>query len=226
MVKNLDKSGHNKPTHQPLHAACVEQGGAALITLDLNPAAIPEDAGGFATNLLLPAEAAIAVNGKPRSLAAPGTFSLQIDDVVTATVGNATVAMRFLHVDDLPGQKAVLALSADAEGLKHHVARIKVMHLRAGQVSSSKHLRVALLIVARQGVAPDLAARELQAAKISDQLNGNLWSVQAALKGITLEVAQSSEDRKQILRQFVNGASIPVAVLSVNGKDPAGPIPH
>lgn len=219
LVKSRDKSGHNKPTHQPLHAACVERDGAALVTLDLNPAALPVDSRGFATNLLLPTEAVIAVNGQPRSLAVPGAFTLQTGDLVTASVGHATVAIRLLHVDDLPEQRAVLSLSADAEGLAHHVVRWKLTHLEAGQTSRSKHLRVALLIVAREGLAPDIVERELRAAKVSDQLTGNVWSVQAELKGMRLEVARSAEDSKQILSQLVNGASIPAAVLSVNGKE-------
>lgn len=226
LLKSLDKSGHNKPTHQPLHAACVEQGGAALITLDLNPSAIPGDATGFATNILLPSEAAIAVNGKPRSLAAPAAFSLQADDVVTAMLGSATVAIRLVHLDDLPEQKAALTLIADAEGLSHHAVHIKLTHLSAGLQSRSKHLRVAFLIVARQGIAPELVARELQLAKVTDRQTGNLWSVQAALKDTTLEVARSSEDHKQILRELANGAAIAPAALSVNGKDLAGPVLH
>jgi hypothetical protein len=104
--------------------------------------------------------------------------------------------------------------------------RIRIAHLSAGLESRSQHLRVAFLIVARQDVSTEAVTREVQLARITSWQAGSLWSVQAALKDTTLEVARSTEDRKGILRQLVNGATLPAALLSVNGKDLAGPVLH
>ena len=226
LIKNPDKSGHKKPTHLPLHAACVERGGVALMTLDLDPSAAPADAHGFATNLLLPSAAVIAVNGKPHAMAMPGTMPVDLGAVVSVTIGGATVAIRLLHVDDLPEQRPELTVAADSEGLSHDVVRLKLAHLRAGQQSKSKHLRVAFLLIARQGVSMDDVVREMQHAIVTSEVKGKekVWSVRASVKNTSLEVARSTEDRKAIVRQLVNGESIPVSILSVNGKDLAGAI--
>jgi hypothetical protein len=231
LVKNADKSGHNKPTHLPLHAACVEQAGMALMTLDLDPSTVPADADGFATNILLPSEAVLVVNGKPRAMTTPGNLPLDSDAVVSATIGSATVGIRLLRVDDLPEQKPEFALVADRDGLAHNVVRLKLTHLRHGQRSKSKHLRVAFLLLARQGVPAEDVVHEIQHARITSDARASaakerdkLWSVQVTAGKASLEVARSTEDRKTIVRQFIDGQSIPASVLSVNGKDLAAPI--
>jgi hypothetical protein len=213
-----------KPTHLPLHAACVERSGVALTTLDLDPSAVAADAHGFATNWLLPSASAIAVNGKPVDMAAPVSVPLDRKAAVTATIGTTTVAIRLLLVDDLPEQNAELTLTADAEGLSHHAVRLKLTHLRAGQQSSLRHLRVAFLAIARQGVLPGELATTIQHAKIASEVNGKVWSVRASIDDSSLEVSRSTDDRKAILRQLINGKSIAPSILSVNGKDMAAPI--
>jgi hypothetical protein len=226
LIKSLDGSGHGKPTHLPLHAACVEQGGIALITLDLDPSAIPPDARGLATNVLLPSDAAIAVDAKPASCTSPGSTSVNPGSVISATIGGSTVAVRLLQVDPLPEQKPELSLAADRDGLAHKIVRLKLTHLRAGQQTSSKHLTVAFLIIARQGVAADEVVREMQQARISSDVKEKIWSVTAEVEKSRLEVARSTDDRKAIIRQLANRESIRASILSVNGKDLASSVLH
>ncbi len=66
----------------------------------------------------------------------------------------------------------------------------------------------------------------MQHAIVTSEVKGKekVWSVRASVKNTSLEVARSTEDRKAIVRQLVNGESIPVSILSVNGKDLAGAI--
>jgi hypothetical protein len=204
-----------KPTHLPLHAACVERDGVALVTLDLDPSAVKADSQGFATNLLLPAAAEISVDGKRQSLAGPGRVAVDQKSVVTVAMGNAAVAIRLLHVDEVPEQRAALTLEADAEGLAHGAVRLKLAHLSAGRQTESKHLRVAMLVAAR-------SAADVRAAKVSSEVRDKLWTVKASLAGLSLELARSAEDRKQIATQSVNGEPAPRALLSVNGKELIG----
>jgi hypothetical protein len=222
LVKNPDRTGHMKPTHLPLHAACVEQGGAALLTLDLDPSAVPADAKGFATNLILPATAGIRVEGKPRKLSAPGQIS--ISDGATITVGgdDGVVALRLIHVDGLPEARPAVTLAADSEGLAHHAIRLKIAHMEAGRRTAAKHLRIALLAVAREGPGEQDLLRDVHAAQVSSEVHGREWTVKAVLPGLSLELARSTDDRKAIASQLVKGAPAPAAVLSVNGRDLAG----
>jgi hypothetical protein len=212
LVKNPDKTGHMKPTHLPLHAACVESGGVALVTLDLDPSAVPADAHGFATNLVLPAAAEISVDGKRVPLTAPSRNPVDPQATIVVRMGNATVAIRLLHVDELPQQKPALTLEADADGLKEHAVRLKLAHASAGQASQEKHLRVAFLIAARDGA-------DLRAANVSSEIREHVWTVKASLPGLALEVVRSADDRKKIESQLVNGAPAPRALLAVNGNE-------
>jgi hypothetical protein len=219
LVMNPDRSGHMKPTHLPLHVACVEHAGVALITLDLDPSAVTAKAHGFATNLVLPSDADIAVNGQPQAIATPGAVPLVPNSVVSATVGGATVGIRLLHVDDLPEQRPEFTLAADANGLAHHAVRLKLAHLLPGQQTKSQHLRVAFLLMARQDVSPHEVVRAMQGAQITSEAKDATWSVKVVGAGFSCEVARSVEDRTVIIRQWVNGESIPPSLLSVNGKD-------
>jgi hypothetical protein len=215
LVRNPDRTGHMKPTHLPLHAACVESGGVALVALDLDPSAAGSGAHGLATNLLLPAGAAIAVDGKREPMAAPGTVAVRRDAVITVGMGDAEVAIRLLHADGLPEQKPALTLEADADGLAHHAVRLKLAHLSEGRETASKHLRVAFLVAARDGA-------QVRAVTATSEIRDGVWTVKAGLAGLSLEVAREAGDRKRILRQRVNGEPIPRSLLSVDGKDLAG----
>ena len=212
LVKNPDRTGHMKPTHLPLHAACVERDGVALMTMDLDPSAAGSDAHGFATDLILPSAAEIAVDGKRERLAAEAKVAVERNSVITVRAANAALAIRLLHVDDLPERKSELSLEADADGLAHQAVRLKLAHLGAGQTTQAKHLHVAFLVAAREGTD----VRDLKAAS---EVRDHVWRVAAALRGLTLEVARSADDRKKIERQTVNGTAIARALLSVDGRD-------
>jgi hypothetical protein len=197
LVKNPDRTGHLKPTHLPLHAACVEHSGIALFTLDLDPSAAPADAKGFATNLLLPAEA-------------ERTAPREIGDTITVAVGESVVSLRLIHVDSLPEAKPSIAILSDPEGLRHHAVRLKISHLPDGAHTQSKHLRVALLAV----VGSDAAQ-----AKVSSEIRDGQWIVKASLPGTALELARSASDRKMITAQSVNGQAVAAGILSIDGRD-------
>jgi hypothetical protein len=183
LVRNPDRTGHMKPTHLPLNAACMERDGVALVTLDLDPSAVTADAHGFATNLILPAAAAISVDGKRQPLAAPGKVSVDPKSVITVAMGEGAVSIRLLHVDELPEQASALTLEADAEGLAHHAVRLKLAHLNAGRQTKSKHLRVAFLVAARDGA-------DVRAAQVSSEVRERVWTVKASLAGLSLELTR------------------------------------
>lgn len=181
LVKNPDRTGHMKPTHLPLNAACMERDGVALVTLDLDPSAVTADAHGFATNLILPSAAAISVDGKRQPLSAPARIPVDRQSVIAVAMGEATVAIRLLHVDELPEQESAFTLEADAEGLAHHAVRLKLAHLNAGRQTKSKHLRVAFLVAARDGA-------DVRAAKVTTEVRDHLWTVKASVAGVSLGV--------------------------------------
>jgi hypothetical protein len=183
LVKNPDRTGHMKPTHLPLNAACTERDGVALMTLDLDPSAVTADAHGFATNLILPAAASISVDGKRQPLAAPGKVSVDPKSAITVAMGDGVVSIRLLHVDELPEQAPALTLEADAEGLAHHAVRLKLAHLNAGVQTKSKHLRVAFLVAARDGA-------DLHAAQVSSEIRDHVWTVRASLADVSLELTR------------------------------------
>jgi hypothetical protein len=164
-VKNPDKTGHMKPTHLPLHMACVEHEGVALVTLDLDPSAVPADAKGFATNLLLPAEAKATEN--------------------SATMGDAMISWKIIHVDGSPK-------------ISLEKTRLKIQHLAAGEQTREKHLRVAML----------MGARDVATAKVASELRDGVWAVSAKLPGLSLEVQRDAADRKKILAEKVNGRQV------------------
>jgi hypothetical protein len=174
LVKNPDKTGHMKPTHLPLHMACVEHGGVALVTLDLDPSSVPAGAKGFATNLLLPAEAKVESG--------------------SAAMGNAIVSWKIIHVDGSPQ-------------ITLEKTRVKIAHLGPEERATEKHLRLAILI----------GARDVSKADVRNELRDGVWIVRAVMPDLTLELARDASDRKKILGQKVNDKAVERAVLSVNG---------
>ena len=189
LVKNPDRTGHMKPTHLPLHAACVESSGVALFALDLDPSAVPDNAKGFATNILLPSEAKIAAD--PRGFAA-------------VTMGDAVVAIRMIHADGAPAMK----VESDAEGLAHKAVRLKIPHLAPGEQSTAKHLRLAFLIAVREGDGAAGLASDVQQAKVESELRDGVWTVRATLASTSLELARDAADRKKIVAQTINGRPV------------------
>jgi hypothetical protein len=219
LVRNPDRNGHRKPKHPPLHAACVERDGIALVTLDLDPSAVESRPEGFATNVVLPSAAEIAIDGAHQAIAAGKTVALNEKAVVSATMGDATVSIRLVHVDTLSGQRLAYTLVADEVGLAHGAIRLKVSHLPAGQQTVSTHLRVAFLVAARD------STKTRSAVVVSDIRNG-VWRLKAALPGLSLELARSAQDREVILDQRINGRPVANDLLSVNGKDVTDAIWH
>jgi hypothetical protein len=137
---------------------------------------------------------------------------VDLKSAVTVKMADAVISIRVLHVDELPERKPALTLEADADGLANHAVRWKLAHLSAGQQTQSKHLRLALLVAARDGA-------DVRAAKVSSEIRDKVWSMQAALPGLSLELARSTDDRKKVESQLVNGRAVPREILSVNGKD-------
>jgi hypothetical protein len=221
-----DRSGHMKPVHLPAHLVSVQSKGLALLTLDVQSSALPADALGLTTNLLLPADASITIDGKIVSLASPTAIEVPPHDaVVTASLHGATVAIRLMHADSAFGMEAPRwSLVADAEGVKHHAVRLTLSHLSAGQKATKDHVRVALLIAAEEGENPATIAARVAQATLTDAVDGDVWTIGARLDSHALEVKRSLKDHDQIVSQTVDGQSVIPACLMVNGKDLAGPI--
>jgi hypothetical protein len=224
VYKEKDRSGHSKPVHLPPSLGSVQSGGTVLLSMDLNPAKLPDSAAGMSTNFVLPSQATITINNQPANLSAGQQIDVPTDAVVTITTGGATVGIRLIAADSLNGHPPQLTLAADELGLSHHAVRLKLAHLAAGELSKSEHLRVAFLIVAADTDQPQQLITELAQAELTDHVDGDTWHLAAKLPSLSLEVDRSATDRNAISAQRINGRDAVPMVLSVDGKDLAGPI--
>ena len=154
-LKSKDRSGHNKPKHNPLHPTIVQDKGTLTAVLNLDGSAE-----NLATNIILPAQAdRIVLDSESVRADQPFAKAAGSETVVGVREGNAGVAIRIFHAD---GGKPEFVLQADREGLRWGAARYTVYHhLR------DRHIRVGLLIMAAKCVndrdLADLVSKARQA---------------------------------------------------------------
>jgi len=199
--KRLDKSGHSKPVHLPLHPTTVQQEGTLLALLDLDLS--KETAESVATNLILPAEADEIRFAGERATIKAGLDREAGPGVVTGIrEGNAGIAIRVFT--------SGVRLKAEAAGLQYHAARLAINH---GE--RPKHARVGILILADRCADESAFAALLKraaAVKVSDESDGHMWRVAAG----TLAAVRDLDHRKPLARS-VNGKAFATAALEVNG---------
>lgn len=220
-LKVKDRSGHNKPHHVPLSPTAVQEKGTLLVLLDLDPAK-EKDIASFATNVILPAKAdLLVIDGAPVSVRHPVEEAAAVGSVLGVREGSAAVAIRVFHADACGGQKPLLALKADREGLKYDAARYVVYHYRgASQILPERHIRIGLLFLAARCASAaefsTLLARA-KAARIEESADAHTWTVKARAGDTTLEASRNL-DKRQILYRRVNGQDVKFLPLAVNGE--------
>jgi hypothetical protein len=199
--KRLDKSGHSKPVHLPLHPTTVQHEGTLLALLDLDLS--KETAESVATNLILPAEADEIRFAEERVAIRAGLDRAVGPGAVTGIrEGDAGIAIRVFT--------SGVRLKAEAAGLQYHAARLAIYH---GE--RSKHARVGILILADR--CADEAAfaallKRAAAVKVSDESDGHTWRVTAGTLAATRDL-----DHRKPMERSVNGKPYATAPLEVNG---------
>jgi hypothetical protein len=220
--------GHGKPRHIPLHLTAVQQKGAALLMLDLDPRK-ETDFGTFATNVILPADAGeLVLNGHPICVSPSLAERAKVGALVGVKEGNAGVVIRVFLADGCAGQMPELILKADPEGLRKGALRLAIYHYRgSAQPLSENHVRVGLLVIAARcetdGAFATLIEKAGKAA-IDEEDSDGIWKVRVALGDLTLEAARDL-DRRSILYRRVNGKEVefpPLSLLQTTGRWPNG----
>ncbi|HUB23955.1 MAG TPA: hypothetical protein VL992_00900 [Tepidisphaeraceae bacterium] len=206
-----DKTNHPKAVHLASNLACVQDGSTVLLTSNIDPTRRPDYATSLSTNFLLPADATIAVDGKPMGSDA---YPLNADSVITVAYGGATVSIRLLAAEPVDGVAPTWSFVADKEGLAHHAVRLRLMQLPEGRRADQAHVRCAFLV----------SADPIGAVQIDDQLDGDHWRMKVTMQDRTLEVDRSATRPGKIFAERVNGVQPTRSILSVNGKDIAAPV--
>ena len=212
------------PYHQASAPGCVQKDGTVLVTMDLDPHVKRAPGTEFTTNILLPKDATILQGGQALNLNAPGDITVDPRSVISATLNGGTIALRFIEIDPINGAAPAVSLSADTLGLAHGAVRLKITHLRGSETTTTRDLRIALLLVADDQRPAAALIEELRAASLVDNIQGDTWTVAARVANTTLGIQRSVTDRKTIFGQMIDGQPAPRPVLSVNGADLSTPI--
>jgi hypothetical protein len=225
LVRTKDRSGHNKPTHIPLHLTTVQHKNVLLAMLDLD-ASHEKESASLATNILLPSQAdRLMLDGK--SLAADEVFQrkAKVNSVIGVREGNSCFIARVFHADGAAGQDAAFFAEADNDGLKKGVARYAVYHYQ-GETKKLRdaHVRVGLLMFADSCGDDDRLQQlmqELRQAPVEDKTSkkgdADLWTVKARIRALTLEAERDLTNRATLLRA-VNSHEAESPNLAVNGE--------
>ncbi|MCX6624555.1 MAG: hypothetical protein NTY38_26545 [Acidobacteria bacterium] len=210
-------SGQTKPFHLPLNAAAVQEKGALLVLLDLDPSK-EKESGSFCTNVVFPLAARILLDGRSVMLNNLTEVKAKADSVLGLRVDDAGLAVRFVA---LPRESRLL-LKADEAGIGEGAGRFLIEHYRgASRHFDDSHVRVGLLFLAAK-CRNEANLRKLMtkaaAAAIQSEQKAGLWRVRCRTGALELEVARQL-DGGAIVEQLVNGVPVPGDVLSVNSID-------
>jgi hypothetical protein len=217
-LKSKDRSGHNKPTHIPVHATSVQDRGAMLTLLDLDPSHEGELAT-LATNLVLPSKAdAILLDGHPVDVRAAFRKDASAKSVVAVREGNSIAVLRIFEA----GDHAEFLLQGEKEGLHYNAIRYTAYHYRGEQKKlSEKHTRVGILAYVTSCSSDKQCAEAIErvkSAQIESHADAHIWSVRVQIGSTELAAARDL-DRRAILSRQVNGKPFGAqAPLAINGK--------
>lgn len=221
-IKTKDRSGHNKPTHIPPHATSVQDRGAMLTLLDLDPSregAVQS----LETNIVLPSNAdSITMDGKPVDIKTPFTKNASAKSVIVIREGNAICVLRIFEADAVGGSHAQFVLQAEPEGLQYNALRYTVYHYRGeSQKLTGKHIRVGILAYTTSCTSEKQCAEAIDRGKsvvINSNADAHIWTVKARIANTELAAARDL-DRRTILSRQVNGKPFGAQQpLSINGK--------
>lgn len=227
VVKQKDRSGHDKPYHLPSHPVCVQDKGVVLEILDAGQSK-PLDAASLGTDVVLPAKAdCVLLDGKPVTVTGPFETDASPTSTVAVRVGDAGVAVRILSASATSGQPSV-KLEADAIGLRKGLIRLAIYEYGGPQATlPPSTLPVALLFdVENVQNDADLAALESRVAKADAFPTGagsGSFGYRVNVGATSLECAMHLPDHKIVARR-VNGVDVSAPVLAVNDTDLATPI--
>jgi hypothetical protein len=220
IIKVVQSNGEDKQVHASLNPTIVQDHGSMLVLLDLDPNG-QGSIGSFATNVILPSQAAeVTLDGKTVSTAAVFQTPAAVGSVVGLKAGNSAVAVRLFRADGAGGQQPNVVLKMDATGAKYNAARFVVYHYSgAAETLPDKHVRVGLLLfVGAVSSDADFTAL-VDAAKqapIQDDGGTTNWNVSATVGGTTLAAGRNLSKRT-IMYRTVNGQAVTAEHLSVNG---------
>ena len=148
------------------------------------------------------------------------------DSVIGVREGQAGVAIRVFRADGYAGQEPVFVLKGDKVGLANGVARLAVYHYQGTQRQlDDGRVRIGLMILAAS-CHNDREFAELlqraQAARIEDKNGETTWAVGVRVGDLSLE-ARYNVQKQRIIDRRIDGRDVQGQILSVNGKDLAGP---
>jgi hypothetical protein len=221
-IKSKDRSGHSKPTHIPPHATSVQERGAMLTLLDLDPSregAVES----LATNLVLPSNAdSITIDGHTVDTRSPFQKDGSAKSVIVVREGNAIAVLRIFEAGAIGGGQARFVLQGEKDGLQYNALRYTAYHFRGElQKIADKHVRVGILAYTATCSSEKQCAEAIErvkAAQIESNGQGHIWGVRVRVGTVELAAARDL-DRHTILSRQVNekpfGAQYP---LSINGK--------
>lgn len=234
----IDACGHSKPFHWPLHPTCVQDRGTLMILADLDPAGMkswergkrsdPVPADSLATNVILPSKAdCVLLDGKPVSVNAPFEAQAGPGSVVGIREGGAGGAIRIFAADGCADFVPEYKLQAEEHGLEWNAFRYSVYHYRGdSKVLKETAARVGIVISAAP-CATDADLKKLMdtlaKAEIEDHVSRKTWQVKATIGQTRLEAGVDLAKRAPLYRR-VNGKSITIERLMVNGEDLATPL--
>jgi hypothetical protein len=219
LYRRPDRTNHMKPVHLQPNFGNVQSAGIALLTLDLDPAKLPDDANGMTTNFVFSSQADIAVDGKAFDSSTENRQSVDPKSVVTVSHNGATVAIRLLKADGIQTSPDALALMADSEGLPHHAMRLRLTNLEGSSKSAIDHIRLVFIAAAADDSKPDNLIHLLSAATLREDLDADTWHIAITLNDKSLEVTRSATDRSKITSQKIDGKEVAPRILSVDDKD-------
>lgn len=218
-VRQKDKSGHEKPRHEPYSPTVIQSKGTLLALLDID-AGPAKNAESLATNILLPTRADLIVcddvRFQPRSA---NVTDISSHPTIGVLEGQTGLAVRIFRADG-PGGRARITLSAEPAGLKEGACRLAIYHFQVGQKHlSDKHVKVGMLMAARHCANEkefNDFLDQVGEATIEEALDDKSWKVRAKTADVTLEAARDLFGRRDLYRK-INGVEALAPVFSVNG---------
>jgi hypothetical protein len=244
-VRQLDRSGHEKPFRLRTNVATVQDHGAILALFNLSPDLPRTTAKSLGTDVLLPLHAdRMILDGRdvrfPADALAAEKLALDkkevessswdswwlpvhLDSVVAFRYGHAAVAIRIFAADGVDKQTPLLALKCD--GAEWGAGRLVAYHYRGeAKKIEQKIVRAGLLVLASHCNGDgDLAAlaTESRNAEIHHDMTGNNWGARAIVPTstrVTLEAGLDVSTGAPVFR-MVNGVSYCPERFTVNARD-------
>jgi len=221
-----DKSGHDKPRHIKDIIAAVQEKGTILALLDLSPDMKSGACASLATNIILPVRAdGIYPDGERLDVSAPFEKAVTAGSTVFVREGKSAAAFRIFTADGAGGQQASFAVKYD--GNEWGAARLVAYHYKGAAAELKGAPIVAGVFACAEQCETDAQfqdfVKRVAGLKIGLARDERQCAASVQAGGTKLEAALDLQKGKIAWRR-VNGADVPPACLSVNGRDIAAEI--